>query len=525
NVLASVGVLDNTSQNTWRDSNGNIIGSLRLSINMNYYSRIIEDNEDGKMSNWDDFYLDRVLSHEFTHAVMDANIRYATGSNGLPQFIKDGMSELTHGIDDDRRSDIKSYASDSSTLNKALDVTKLYQHYPAYAGGYMFLRYLAKQGSNTETDDSYSDKTISKLNLLPKGLTREDDLLTASTKFKKGEIDLSDYSDTITKVDATALKTSLEIMGNAANNSIKSGKGADKLYGGAGNDTLYGGKGNDVLYGGSDNDKLFGEKGNDTLRGGTGKNSMTGGAGNDVFAYEGGNDYIADYTAGEDKIQFMSGSVQSVSFKKKNLILKTEDGAITVKGGKGKQITVIDADGIETTTIYGGATLNLTDSSKAKVTLSSAYINADASSRTKVIKIVGNALANSIVGGTNNDFLYGDDGADTLAGGNGNDELYGQAGNDSLWGDAGDDSLWGGEGNDTFLYKSGTGNDVILDYEDGDMLQILDGKYKKSKFSDGTLKLTIKGGGSVTFENVTTETTFNINDKLYEVSGSKLARK
>ncbi|MBR0061300.1 MAG: hypothetical protein IJP68_07440, partial [Selenomonadaceae bacterium] len=89
NVLASVGVLDNTSQNTWRDNDGSIIGSLRLSINMNYYSRIIEDNEDGMIENWDDFYLDRVLSHEFTHAVMDANIRYATGSNGLPQFIKD----------------------------------------------------------------------------------------------------------------------------------------------------------------------------------------------------------------------------------------------------------------------------------------------------------------------------------------------------------------------------------------------------------------------------------------------------
>ncbi len=524
-VLASVGVLNNTSKNTWRDSNGDIIGQLQLSINMNYYDSVIEDNEDGKMEDWDDFYLDRVLAHEFTHAVMDANIRYATGSNGLPQFIKDGMSELTHGIDDDRKSDIKSYASDSSTLNKALDVTKLYQHYPAYAGGYMFLRYLAKQASNTETDSSYSDKTISKLNLLPKGLTRDDDLLTASTKFKKGEIDLSDYSDTITKVDATALKTSLEIMGNAANNSIKSGKGSDKLYGGAGNDTLYGGASDDVLYGGSDNDKLYGEAGNDTLRGGTGKNSLKGGAGKDVFVYEGGKDYIADFTTGEDKIQFLSGSVQSTSFKKKNLILKTEDGAITIKGGKGKQITVIDADGLETTTIYGGAALNLTNSSKSKVTLSSAYANASAAKRTKAIQITGNELANSIVGGTKNDILYGVAGADTLAGGDGNDKLYGQAGNDSLWGGAGDDSLWGGDGNDTFLYKPGTGNDVILDYTDGDMLQLLDGKFSKSKYSNGTLALTIKGGGSVTFENVTTATTFNINDKLYEVSGSKLSRK
>ena len=477
------------------------------------------------MTNRDDFYLDRVLSHEFTHAVMDANIRYATGDKGLPQFIKDGMSELTHGIDDDRKDDIKAYASDSTTLNKALDVTKLYQHYPAYAGGYMFLRYLAKQASNTETDSSYSDKTIGKLNSLPSGLSRDGALLTASSKFKGTSIYLSDYSDAITKVDATALKTSLEITGNESNNSIKSGKGADKLYGGAGKDTLKGGAGSDVLFGGSDNDKLYGEAGNDTLRGGTGKNTLTGGKGKDIFAYEGGNDYIADFTAGEDKIQFLSGSVQSTSFSKKNLILTTEDGTITVKGGKGKQITVIDADGMETTTIYGGAALKLTNSSKSAVTLSSAYVNASASKRTKAIKITGNELANSIVGGTKNDTLYGGDGADTLSGGAGDDMLYGQAGNDSLWGGNGNDSLYGGDGNDTFVYKPGTGNDVILDYEDGDMLQILDGKYSKSKYSNGTLALTIKGGGSVTFDNVTTETTFNINDTLYKVSGSKLAKK
>ena len=362
------------------------------------------------------------------------------------------------------------------------------------------------------------------MNSLPSGLSRDGALLTASSKFKGTSIYLSDYSDTITKVDATALKTSIEITGNESNNSIKSGKGADKLYGGAGNDSIYGGAGNDVLFGGSDNDKLYGETGNDTLRGGTGKNTLTGGNGNDIFAYEGGNDYIADFTAGKDKIQFLSGSVQSTSFSKKNLILTTEDGAITVKGGKGKQITVIDADGLEYTTIYGGAALNLTNSSKSAVTLSSAYVNASASKRTAAIQITGNELANSIVGGTKNDTLYGGDGADTLSGGKDNDMLYGQAGNDSLWGGAGNDSLYGGEGNDTFLYKPGEGNDVILDYADGDMLQILNGKYSKSKYSNGTLALTIKGGGSVTFDNVTTETTFNINDTLYKVSGSKLAK-
>ena len=51
------------------------------------------------------------------------------------------------------------------------------------------------------------------------------------------------------------------------------------------------------------------------------------------------------------------------------------------------------------------------------------------------------------------------------------------------------------------------------------------GKYKKSKFSDGTLSLTISGGGQVIFEDVTTATTFNINGNSYKISGSKLVRK
>ena len=82
-----------------------------------------------------------------------------------------------------------------------------------------------------------------------------------------------------------------------------------------------------------------------------------------------------------------------------------------------------------------------------------------------------------------------------------------------------------------FYYQAGSGTDTIFDYQSGDMLKILKsngaagGKYKKSSFSNGTLALTILGGGSVIFENVTASTNFNINGTSYKISGSKLVKK
>ena len=74
-------------------------------------------------------------------------------------------------------------------------------------------------------------------------------------------------------------------------------------------------------------------------------------------------------------------------------------------------------------------------------------------------------------------------------------------------------------------------NNKYEELNSGDMLQILKsnsaagGKFTSSKFSDGTLSLTISGGGSVLFDNVTTSTDFNINGTSYKISGSKLAKK
>ena len=133
----------------------------------------------------------------------------------------------------------------------------------------------------------------------------------------------------------------------------------------------------------------------------------------------------------------------------------------------------------------------------------------------------------TLKGGDGDDTLWGSSGNDKLYGDAGRDSLNGGAGKDSLWGGAGDDTLYGGDGKDTFIYKPGEGTDTIFDYQSGDMLKILnadgsDGSFKKSKFSGGVLTLTINGGGSVIFENVSAGDTVKINSKAYTISGNKL---
>ena len=121
--------------------------------------------------------------------------------------------------------------------------------------------------------------------------------------------------------------------------------------------------------------------------------------------------------------------------------------------------------------------------------------------------------------------MVGNSAANSLIGGKGKDSLVGNAGNDTLWGGLGNDSLYGGTGSDTFVYQAGEGTDTIADYnfEEGDLLQILDKKGKviskdaiKSATFDGTdLTLSIKGSGKLVLENIGTEgtVTLNVNGK------------
>jgi len=153
---------------TNRPSGGRAI-SLDLTFNMHNYPNIDTSNVNGKNTGSNVTYLDRVLAHELTHAVMAANIN---NFNDLPAYIKEGMAEVVHGIDDQRTNSIRTMV-DSANVNDLRAM--LEQGEPddtlarrvagvptsSYAAGFVLLRYMAKQsaGGNgaltTSSDGDY----------------------------------------------------------------------------------------------------------------------------------------------------------------------------------------------------------------------------------------------------------------------------------------------------------------------------------------------------------------------------------
>ncbi len=122
---------------------------LTLQINMAYYDEI--SDADGRSARKGTSYLDRVLAHEFTHAVMAANI---DNFADLPAYVKEGTAELTHGIDDERQLDLVKMVENPETLRQALSAATSTEEVsfsglnaPSYAAGYIFFRYLAKQAA------------------------------------------------------------------------------------------------------------------------------------------------------------------------------------------------------------------------------------------------------------------------------------------------------------------------------------------------------------------------------------------
>lgn len=127
-------------------SSGGQATQLDLVINMKFYDNVITTSADGKSSSTSS-YLDRTLAHEFTHAVMAANINNFAS---LPKYLKEGTAELVHGIDDIRRTRIEELLTTrKSDLEDVLNNDSAPQAADPYAAGYMLLRYLAKQSQSS----------------------------------------------------------------------------------------------------------------------------------------------------------------------------------------------------------------------------------------------------------------------------------------------------------------------------------------------------------------------------------------
>ena len=353
----------------------------------------------------------------------------------------------------------------------------------------------------SETDDSSTDTDT-----LPTGLTYSDTnrTITASASFTETEIDLNDYDKKVRTVDASVLSSAVNIIGNIYANTLISGSG---------NDTLTGGKGNDKLYGNAGNDKLYGGAGNDTLWGGAGNDTLYGGNGTDLFVYESkqGNDVIANYAAGET-ISLVGAELSDASVRSNgDVVLKVGSKKITLKDAEDEEITISE-DG----TIKYFSDDVIYNESKTSATLSTRY----SSSAEKIFDATVTQIDASAVIRKANLTATSSTGA-AITGSRGKDTLTGGAGDDTLWGGRNNDTLTGGDGSDTFIFRAGEGKDVITDYTLGsDIIQILnkngtDYADFSSTYSDGTVTISVKGGGKIILNNISEGASVNINGTDY----------
>lgn len=95
--------------------------------------------------------------------------------------------------------------------------------------------------------------------------------------------------------------------------------------------------------------------------------------------------------------------------------------------------------------------------------------------------LIASGAHNFLSAGNGDDYLQGGTGSDTLLGGGGHDTLVAGSGNEMMMGGSGSTLFVAGDGNDTMVSGSGAdrfefhsdgGQNVVMGFHDGDMIQI-----------------------------------------------------
>lgn len=443
----------------WADDYGEVV-DLDLTINMNFYDKVNMSDPNGSTSVRGAGYLDRTLAHELTHASMAANI---SDFNSLPLFIKEGMAELTHGIDDERYYDIYQLAGNYSALRSVLDVDTLYSGSGyEYAGGYMFLRYLAKtvaELGNKSASDFTSGADY-----------YENDIEGAVLMAYGGSDTIYNYADKVS------------VNGGAGNDYLVNYGDHSTIYGGTENDTIdnylgnyvsvSSGKGNDYIYSGilsgdegGSYTTIFGGEGNDTI-------NLSSHAYKNVIQYAAGDGNDIIYGAdGNDTLQITSGTYSTLTNSQNDLVVKIGSGRVTLKGSGGKKIKISGESSSE-----GKFILNTHN----KTVISGTAYN------DTIHNFGGNS--SSISAGKGNDSIYGTESKKvTIQAGEGNDTVAGY-----FW----DSKIYGGDGNDVLTVSGGIYNNTqftntIIGGAGNDTVVAYGGKYIKG--GKGNDKISIDG--------------------------------
>ncbi|MBQ6296833.1 MAG: calcium-binding protein [Selenomonadaceae bacterium] len=460
---------------------GETFESQTLTVNMAFFKDMDSDDRHGQTVGQGD--LDRVLAHEFVHGTMASNILYF---GYLPGFLLEGGSaELIHGIDDERTFDIIEYAQNPDILDKVLVNKSVTTGIPleAYAGGYMFMRYFAKQaGTDTTFDYDTYRKTVSvndnfAINyhdkVTMKGGSGNDNIVNSGAKVSinagAGDDAVNNYYDKVT---------------------ILGGKGNDALSNTGSKVSIDGGKGNDTLNSGGSNVSIDCGKGNDLVSSAGSKVTLIGGAGKDTLMNTEGNSVIFIGGSGNDNLLNDIDGFTSKGFTKSKKIsdgeepsngawIVSSDGKMySVKFTGGKNVSMLGGEGKDTITNDGGT---------------NATIYGDAGND----KITNYGYAAQIYGGDGNDNITNSvftrsSGNDTLFTSGYKSQIYGGAGKDKITNEADSVIIFGEDDSDTI---ANSGDNVLIDGGIGD-------DYVENEGNTCAISL---GSGNDTASNVATE--------------------
>ena len=241
---------------------------------------------------------------------------------------------------------------------------------------------------------------------------------------------------------------------------------------------------------------IFGNEESNTLIGGASKSTLTGGAGDDLFVYSKGENIISDYGEGKDKISLGDKKISDVKIADNDIKLSFEDGSLTIADGykdakgKDKKISMIDD---EKSSKYIFDEHKIFIGNRRGVILTSAD-DFDAKDYSKLATIDGSAATDKI----------------HITGNNKKNYIVAGAGGSTLDGGKGKDTLVGGDGNDVFVYNAKSGNKIITDYAEDDLLDLSEAKItdafvKKDNavLKVGSNKISVQGGESkeITFSS------------------------
>ena len=371
---------------------------------------------------------------------------------------------------------------------------------------------------------------------------------------KRGEVEIFDIEDLFGSAHDDILVGTYGpnwLFGHYGNDVLDGKEGNDVLLGGAGADVLIGGDGSDAAYyfysnegvevslhdgvgrggyaegdtfpgrqmieytdsaGGTreievpDIENLYGSyEYDDILIGSHGSNRLIGHKGDDELDGMGGHD-LPEGRDGADVLRGGDGNdLASYAYSDEAVEVHLHNG--TARGG--------DAEG---DTFPGMKTVEYVNPAGDTVEMEVPDIEDLIGSAHDDI-LDGAHGPNRLGGYLGDDVLDGREGDDWLDGGPGDDRLYGGIGNDTLQGGPGDDylrggpdndSLAGGEDDDTFSFTPGSGDDIVLDFGNGEDaidlsdfadIRSVEDLVMQQQESNLVIDLSGQGGGTVTLQD------------------------